>query len=851
MTRFQHLWQRVRQWPLRHKLLVGVALALLMSFTAGVVWVFYDLPSIDLLRDGMALPSTRIYDRNGKLLYEILPPEQGRNTVVALESIPQHCRSAVIATEDANFYQHPGVDPVGIARAVWINISGGEVVSGGSTITQQVARILLLDPQQRAERTVHRKLREMALAVQLQSRYSKDDVLALYLNQAYFGNLAYGIEAASRAYFGKSSQRLSLAECALLAGLLQSPVAYDPLTNLEAAQNRQDIVLGLMQQQGMITAEQAAQARTDELQFAASPFPIQAPHFVMAVWTQLDRLYPDRLYRDGLDVVTTLDLDWQQAAQVTVRRQLDWLNSREVPANAHNAAVVAMNPLTGEVLTMLGSPDYFDPTIDGAVNAALAMRQPGSTLKPFTYAAAMNPLLPEPWTAATVVLDVKTPFVTRRLEPYLPANYGFREHGPASVREALASSYNIPAVVALESVGIERMVQLAVNAGLTTLATRSQVDLAVTLGGGEVRLLDLVQAFSIFPNTGYRIDPVMITSVKVRDSGEVIYQWQPPRLTTRVLDERVAFLISDILSDSNARSEEFGRVSALDLARPAAAKTGTTTDFRDNWTVGYTPNLVVGVWVGNSNNAPMVDVTGVSGAAPIWNEFMRRVLVGQPESDFQRPADLERVEVCAISGLLPTPACALRHNEWFIPGTAPTEYDNVYQVIEVDLQTGRPADENTPPERRVPQTFVALPPEAQDWAQENGLRLLPLTFRADTDGQTVAEKRASVRILSPAPYITYQIDPTQPANAQRIRMRAAAPPNAAAVTFVLNDQPMATVGTPSGQIFETWWPLKVGGYELTVSAQLSDGSTQTSAPVSFSVVDYLPPSQRLPELATP
>lgn len=824
---------------------------LLTVLTAGVVWVFYDLPSIDLLQNGMALPSTRIYDRNGKLLYEILPPEQGRHTVVGLEAIPQHCRSAVIATEDANFYQHPGVDPVGIVRAVWINVSGGEVMSGGSTITQQVARILLLDPQQRAARTVHRKLREMALAVQLQSRYSKDEVLALYLNQAYFGNLAYGIEAAARAYFGKSSASLSLAECALLAGLLQSPVAYDPLTNLEVAQDRQDVVLNLMVQYGAITSTQAEQARKDELQFAASPFPIQAPHFVMAVWTQLGRLYPDRLYGDGLDVVTTLDLDWQQAAQVTVRRQLERLNTREVPANASSAAVVAINPLTGEVLTMLGSPDYFNPMIDGAVNAALALRQPGSALKPFTYAAAMNPTLPEPWTAATVVLDVKTPFVTRRLEPYLPANYGFREHGPASVREALASSYNIPAVVALESVGIERMVQLAVNAGLTTLATHSQVDLAVTLGGGEVRLLDLVQAFSIFPNGGSRIEPVMITRVTVRDSGEVLYQWQPPRPSARVIDERIAFLINDILSDSSARAEEFGRVSALDLARPAAAKTGTTTDFRDNWTVGYTPDLVVGVWVGNTNNAPMVDVTGISGAAPIWNEFMRRVLVGRPANGFQRPAELERVEVCAISGLLPTSACTLRKSEWFIPGTAPTEYDQVYQVIDVDIQTGLPADENTPPERRMPQTFVALPPEAQDWARENGLRLLPQGFGTGGDPQTVAANSQTVRILSPAPYITYQIDPTQPVDAQRVRMRASAPPNALSVTFALNQQPVATVGAASGQVFELWWPLAVGEYELTASVELSDGSTQTSAPVLFSVVDYLPPSQRLPEVLVP
>jgi 1A family penicillin-binding protein len=845
---FRKLRQAIVHWSRRRKMILGALLIMCLGLLGGIMWVFYDLPSIDSLQNGLALPSTRIYDRNGKLLYEILPPEQGRNTVVALDTIPQNCRNAVVATEDANFYNHPGVDPVGIIRALWINLSGGEVISGGSTITQQVARLLLLDPQQRAERTLHRKLREMALALQLQSRYSKDEVLALYLNQAYFGNLAYGIEAAARAYFGKGVDSLSLAECSLLAGLLQSPAAYDPLTNLEGAQNRQDVVLNLMVQHGTVTQAQADVARNDELQFASSPFPIQAPHFVMAVWTQLERLYPDRLYREGLEVTTTLDLDWQEAAQTTVQRQLARLNDQDVPSNANNAAVVAMNPYTGEVLTMLGSPDYFDPTIDGAVNAALALRQPGSALKPFTYAAAMNPLLPEPWTAATVVLDVKTPFVTRRLEPYLPANYGFREHGPVSVREALSSSYNIPAVVALESVGIERMVQLASNAGLTTLAISSQVDLAVTLGGGEVQLLDLTQAYSIFPNGGYRVEPVMITRVKVRDTGESLYQWQPPRLTNRVIDERVAFLISDILSDSEARAEEFGRVSALDLARPAAAKTGTTTDFRDNWTVGYTPNLVVGVWVGNANNTPMVDVTGVSGAAPIWNEFMRRVLVGQPQTEFHRPADLERVEVCTISGLLPTPACALRKSEWFIPGTAPTEYDNVYQVIDIDRQTGLPADESTPPERRMPQAFVVLPPEAQAWGRANGLRLLPEGVEVAMSDGSAPTANNNLRILSPAPYITYQLDPTQPADAQRIKWSAAASTNIRSVTFTLNGETAATVETRNGQAFEIWWPLEVGEYELVAVAQLADGTSQTSAPITFSVVDYVPPSERLPEV---
>ena len=519
--------KRIRTLSRRKKILLTLAAVVLVS--AGFVynWLFVDLPSIDNLDAGLALPSTRIFDRNGQLLYEILPPDGGRNTAIPLSDIPAHCLHAVIATEDSNFYRHPGIDIEGIARALWINVRGGEVLAGGSTITQQVARNTLLEPEQRTERTIQRKLRESILAIRLQNSYSKDDILALYLNQVYFGNLAYGIEGAARAYFAKGASDLSLAECALLAGMIQNPGLYDPLSNLDAAKDRQQNTLRLMVNHGYITQAEADEAQQDALQFAATRFPIQAPHFVMAVWKQLERDYGDALYHEGLDVVTTVDLHWTQIAQDIVNRQLDALNNpppgTRVPVNAHNAALVAMDPYTGQILTMLGSPDYFDESIDGAVNAALALRQPGSALKPFTYATAMNPAREHPWTAATMMLDVKTPFITRKLESYTPANFGLVEHGPVLVREALASSYNIPAVIALDNVGIPNMVALAANAGLTSLADNTQVDLSITLGGGEVRLLDMAQAYSIFPNGGFHVKPAYLLSVKTR-SGQTLYQ---------------------------------------------------------------------------------------------------------------------------------------------------------------------------------------------------------------------------------------------------------------------------------------------------------------------------------------
>jgi 1A family penicillin-binding protein len=840
MNALHTLLMRYRELPRRHKIVLSISTAAILGLGFLYGWLFADLPPIDRLQAGMALPSTRIYDRHGRLLYEILADSVtgGRNTAIPLEAIPQHCINATIAVEDSNFYHHPGVDVVGIARALWINLRGGEVLAGGSTITQQVARNLLFDPQQRAERSLRRKLREMILAVRLQNAYSKDDVLALYLNQSYYGNLAYGLEAAAQAYFGKSAPALSLAECALLAGLLQSPAVYDPLTNPAAARSRQAVVLDLMVANGMISEERADQAKDERLQFAAVPFPIEAPHFVMAVIRQLERSYGDYLLRDGLDVITTVDLDWQRAAQAIVRQQLHALNhpaaAGRVSANANNAALVALDPHTGQVLTMLGSPDYFDETIDGAVNAALALRQPGSALKPFTYAAAFDPTLPEPYTAATMLLDVSTPFVTRRLQSYAPANFGLVEHGPVSAREALASSFNIPAVVALDHVGIGRMVELAVNAGLTTLATNTDLDLAVTLGGGEVRLLDLAQAYSVFANGGWRIEPVFILSVTTR-AGDLLYEWQPVPPTIRVLDERVAWLITDILSDDEARIAGFGRRSALNIGRPAAAKTGTTTDYRDNWIVGYTPSLVAGVWVGNADNTPMVNVTGVSGAAPIWNAFMRRVLIGAPPEMFPRPEGLVRREVCVPSGLLPTPACPTRRLEWFIEGTEPARSDNIFQTFTLDRATGLLADENTPIERRIQRVYQVLPQEAREWARRSGIAEPPsgaVVLAPDVD--------RGLRLLAPDPYTVFQLTPLIPREAQRIRLSAGAPPGTQTITYLLDGEALGTVDAAPWAL---WWMLEPGAHELVAQAELEDGTVLFSASVPFRVTLFAPPNE--------
>ncbi|MDW8328180.1 MAG: penicillin-binding protein 1C, partial [Anaerolineales bacterium] len=789
-------------------------------------YLVVDLPSLERLTQNLAPASTKILARDGRLLYEIADPAgTTKHTTLPLSEIPLHLQQAVIATEDATFYTNPGVDVVGIVRAIWINLTGGEVLAGGSTITQQVARNMLLDPEERAERTLTRKLRESILAWRLAQAYTKDQILELYLNQTYYGHLAYGVEAAAQTYFGKSARDLDLAEAALIAGLPQAPSLYDPLLYPDKARQRQAVVLDLMVKQGYITAEEARLAKDEQLRFASTAFPIEAPHFVFYVWNLLEQKYGPEVLYSGLVVTTTLDLDLTRAAEAIVRRRLQQLaDDRNGPAhNATGAALVALDPRTGQVLAMLGSPNYFDASISGAINMAVAPRQPGSAIKPITYAAAFSPELCNlqspisgakrsaigdcPWTPATMILDVHTAFVTKEGFSYVPQNYDRTFHGPVSARDALAGSLNVPAVIALDHVGLPTMLRLASRMGLTTLSDADRFGLALTLGGGEVRLLDLTSAFGVFANGGVRVTPTVI--LEVSDArGNLIERWQP-RAGERVLDERVAFLITDILSDNEARAATFGLNSVLRIGRPAAVKTGTTTDYRDNWTVGYTPELAVGVWVGNANFTPMVNLSGVSGAGPIWHDFMRRALAGKPETTFTPPPGLTRVEVCVPSGRLPTPLCPRTRLEWFLEEAVPTEPDTLYREIKLDVRTGQPADATTPPEAIVTQVVMDLPPAAREWALANGIPQPPVTHLLSSNLQS------SVFIASPDPQTVFQISPRLPRESQRVPFRVYTSQPLSEVTFLLNDRP---VGTLTESPFEWWWPLAPGTFRLQAQA---------------------------------
>ena len=654
----------LRRWLRRLLVLAALAVLALAGLALALVLV-YPLPSD--LNAYIPAPSTRIFDRHGQLLYEFVGPG-GRRTTLPLAAIPPALRQATLAAEDATFYRNPGIDPLAIARSLLLDARLGRAAYGGSTITQQLVRTVLLGPDERDQRTIGRKLHEVSLALQLTARLSKDRILALYLNNVYYGDLSYGVEAASEAYFGRPVAALDLAQCALLAGIPRSPSAYNPLLHPARALARRRDVLRLLRARGSIGAEQERLANAEPLGLAGARQGILAPHFVLYVASLLEERYGrDALERGGLQVTTSLDLNLQRLAEADVRRHVDALRADHL---VHDGALVAIDPRTGQILALVGSADYNDRRIDGAVDVALALRQPGSAIKPFTYAAAFA----RDYTPATLLDDVPTAFTTAEGQPFLPLNYDMQFHGPVTLRTALANSYNVPAVKVLAHVGIPAMLAVAHAAGITTMNDVHRYGLALTLGGGEVRLLDLTSAYGTFAAAGIHHEPVAILSVAdARGPGtrlRVLDAWQSTD-GRRAVSPQVAYLISSILSDNAARMPEFGADSPLALDRPAAAKTGTTSDFHDNWTVGYTPDLVAGVWVGNADNTAMRDVTGISGAAPVWHDFMGEALRNLPARDFAVPPRILHETICPGSGLPPDSRCRDRRDEVFIAGTQP------------------------------------------------------------------------------------------------------------------------------------------------------------------------------------
>ncbi len=766
--------------------LVLLALAVFAGVVAvsSIIYVNFSqeieagIAKLDTARDRETFETTQIFDRNGELLWEFFG--EGNRTQIPISQIPQNLIDATVAVEDDTFYENPGADIPSLIAALIANLRNpdGRPV-GASTITQQLVRHIAFDYEERTAVSYNRKSKEIVLAWIMNRKYSKDEIMEMYLNEIYYGNLAYGVEAAAQTYFGKPAAELTLAEASLLAALPQSPIELDPLTNLEAAKERQWIVLNLMVSEGYAAEQEVYDVFQEPFEFAPQEVSLTAPHFAVYVRQQLEETFgADVVANGGLRVTTTLDLGYQRLAEQLARQHVAAVGPEH---NLTNAALVALKPGTGEILAMLGSVDYHDETIDGHVNVTLSLQQPGSSIKPLTYAAALSPDEEgrTNWTAADILWDVEVDYPQFDGSAYSPVNYDGRFHGPVRLRDALANSYNIPAVLLLQDVGVPRMLDFAQEMGISTWTNdSSQYGLSLTLGGAEVTPLDMAVAYAVFANGGQQIAPISILSVE-NSAGESLLEL-PPEPPLQVLDPRVAYLISDMLDDDDARVPAMGRDNPLALPFPAAAKTGTTNDFRDNWTMGYTPGLVVAVWTGNTDNSEMLNISGLTGAAPLWSDYMQAVYGNyellaalatngsEPPTEFIQPEGLEKRPLCSIPSItIGATECAPGGDEWFLIETeaeaAPTPDGDgvIWEEVEtavfripavplppIPLEVTAETDEDAPPPQlfchfsegtelallppdALPQLFLSAPrnPEsvkaAHEWAQANNIAVLP------------------------------------------------------------------------------------------------------------------------------
>jgi penicillin-binding protein 1C len=653
-------------------------IALIILMVVLFIWYGRDLPTPGKLIAAQANQSSGIYDRNGTLLYSVY--QNQNRTYVNLTMIPKYLQQGTISVEDRNFYTNSGFSITGYLRAA-LNLVLLRGVSGGSTLTQQLVKNVLLS----SEQTIPRKIKELMLSIQVDRKYSKDQILEMYLNDVPYGGAAIGVQAAAQLYFNKDVKDLDLAQSAFIAGLPQSPSVYSPFSGNKYYIQRTQVVLAAMVRDGYIIQKQADSALKEitNTQFAQNSLGIKAPHFVFYVKQQLINQFGEPVVEGGgLRVKTTLDYNIEKQAEQIVKTEI--ANDKDLKVG--NSAAMVTIPKTGEILAMVGSEDYFDTKNDGNFNAAISYRQPGSSLKPITYATAFS----KGYTAATLLMDTQTNFKAQDSEKdYIPVNYDGKYRGPVQVRFALANSLNVPAVKMLAMVGIKDVMQNAYNMGIDnwqpTDANMADVGYSLVLGGRDVRLVDEMEAYGVFANGGTKIPLVSI--LEVDDAkGNVLYKYNPPS-PQRIFSQEVSFLISHILLDNTARTMEFGAYSQLVVAgHPSVSvKTGTTNDIRDNWTVGYTPSFAVGVWVGNNDNTPMSKVaSGITGAAPIWNKIMSYVLKikGKKDEPPQKPDDVIAMQIDALGGGLPKDGQPTR-SEYFIKGTEPTAQSAIYQTIKL------------------------------------------------------------------------------------------------------------------------------------------------------------------------
>lgn len=714
-------WTKIGTWGFR----IGAAGVLFVAF----LFIYYSrsLPDPNRLLGRDVPESTKIYARDETLLYEV--HGEFKRTQINLDQISPDLKDATIVAEDRNFYNHAGISITGLVRSVIVDIIHWEKRQGGSTITQQFVKNAMLSN----EKFFLRKVKEIILSIELEARFSKDDILKMYLNEIPYGRNAYGIQAASQTYFNKDASQLTIAESAYLAALPQAPSYYNPSgPNFDALQARQQYILSGMKDLGYITEDEYNTAMEEKVVFEQIKNSITAPHFVMYIQDYLADKYGEQtLEEGGLKVYTTLDPKLQEIAEKAVADGA----AKNIASNGYNAALVAMDPKNGQILAMVGSKDYFGENypedcgpktclFSPNVNVATTLQQPGSSFKPIVYVTAFGKEFK--YSPSSLLVDVKTDFGNG----YSPNNYNLSQSGPVSMRKALAGSLNIPAVKTLALVGVDKVIENARNMGIN--APFKDCGLSLVLGGCDVTLIDHTNAYATLANKGKRNDKSAILKVVSQD-GETLEEYQEH--SEQVLDEQAVYEVTSIMSDNNARAYVFGSNSALQLgSRPVAAKTGTTNEFRDGWTMGFTPSLAAGVWVGNNNNAPMKK-DAVLMAGPIWNQFMREALKDTPVEQFERPSSIKTVTVDAVSGKLPTQYTPETRSDVFADYAVPTDYDDVHVPVEVDSLTGLPADNSTPPDRITTEIYKVLHSEKPNnpswenpviaWALQNGYKYPP------------------------------------------------------------------------------------------------------------------------------
>ena len=696
--------------------LAGAFLVLLVlgSVLALGLFTYYakDLPSPNRLVTREVELSTKIFDRNGQLLFDVY--RNVDRTLVKLSDMPDYLIKATLATEDAEFFLHHGFDLQGMLRAVK-NIVLFRRLEGGSTITQQLVKNALLTNQ----RSLSRKLKELVLALQIEKKFSKQDILQIYLNEVPYGGPAWGIGAAAQYYFAKNPKDLTLAEAAFLAGLPQSPSVYSPYgPKPENAKARQSYVLHLMNTKGWVnqygtreflSRSEVEKAKVEPLNFVKPEARgIKAPHFVMYVKKLLEEKYGTNLVESGgLQVTTTLDLSFQEQLEKIVSEEIEKAKALKVG----NGALVAIDPNNGQIISLVGSKDYFDTENDGNFDvAADGLRQPGSSIKPITYVTAFE----KGYTAATMIVDTPVTFPGGPEGEYKPVNYDGRYRGPLSLRTALGSSINIVAVKLLKIVGIESVLDTASRLGITTLNDPRRYSLSLTLGGGEVTLLEMTGAYATFATGGIKqeITPIL----EVKDSQERVLEKYRERPGTRIISEGSTYILSHILSDDGARSLVFGPNSLLNIPN-VAVKTGTTNDKKDNWAIGYSTGMVVGVWVGNNDNTPMDPrlASGITGASPIWRRAMLEALKTKPAKVFNRPGNIDELPVDSLSGMLPTEGFPARL-EVFVRGTEPRASSDIYTMVKVCKIDGKIANQTCEDQGQVEEKrFIKLHDPNYEW----------------------------------------------------------------------------------------------------------------------------------------